>query len=370
MPSLRGDSWESDFYWEGERYRKSWGPVSRSVAKDKESSWKREIRSGKFLQRQRRITFETLAEKYLSEYARANKKPSTVKRNERSRDQLKPYFGSRPIGAITADQAEQFKSKRLELGAKPATVNRDIDFLRSAIKKAVEWGYLAFNPLTGVKHLAEDNERMWALSDDEEAKLLEDCAKSHQRSKYLVDLVELALNTGMRLGELQGLKKSSIHLRDRYISVTDTKNHDNRNVPLNDQALAVVKRRLVESASDHIFCNEFGRPLTVLTNAFWHAVENAGLVRVGVDKDGKEVKQRFRFHDLRHTFGSRLGMRGIDTKTIMEIMGHRTHKMAMRYQHPAPDHKLAAVRVLEKKNTANLTARKILPLKSSRKTGA
>jgi hypothetical protein len=57
-------------------------------------------------------------------------------------------------------------------------------------------------------------------------------------------------------------------------------------------------------------------------------------------------------------------MAGIDTKTIMEIMGHRTHKMAMRYQHPAPDHKLAAVQVLEKKNTANLPAAQILPFES------
>jgi integrase len=370
MPYLRGDSWESDFYWEGERYRKSWGPVSRSVARDKEASWKREIRSGRYLQKKRRISFEALAEKYLDEYARANKKPSTVKRNERSRDQLTPYLGSRLIGSITADLAEQYKSRRLELGAKPATVNRDVDFLRSVVKKAVEWGYIAFNPLAGVKHLAEDNERMWVLSEDEEARLIESCGKSHQRSKYLVDLVELALNTGMRLGELQGLKKAAVHLRERYITVTDTKNHESRNVPLNDRALAVVKRRMVESASDHIFCNAYGRPLTVLTNAFWHAVAEAGLERIGVDKAGKEEKLRFRFHDLRHTFGSRLGMRGIDTKTIMEIMGHRTHKMAMRYQHPAPDHKLAAVRVLEKKNTANLPARKILSLKSKRKTGA
>ena len=55
----------------------------------------------------------------------------------------------------------------------------------------------------------------------------------------------------------------------------------------------------------------------------------------------------FRFHDLRHTFGSRLGMAGTDLKTIMEIMGHKTHVMAMWYQHPSPDHKLKAVRNLD-----------------------
>jgi len=55
----------------------------------------------------------------------------------------------------------------------------------------------------------------------------------------------------------------------------------------------------------------------------------------------------FQFHDLRHTFGSRLGMSGQDMKTIMEIMEHITHKMAMRYQHPVPAHKLDAVKKLD-----------------------
>ena len=57
---------------------------------------------------------------------------------------------------------------------------------------------------------------------------------------------------------------------------------------------------------------------------------------------------RFRFHDLRHTFGSRLGMNGTDLKTIMEIMGHKTPRMAMRYQHPSPEHKLTAARSLDR----------------------
>jgi len=61
----------------------------------------------------------------------------------------------------------------------------------------------------------------------------------------------------------------------------------------------------------------------------------------------KSKKVRFRFHDLRHTFGSRLGMIGTDLKTIMEIMGHKTYAMSMRYQHPTPDHKLDAVRALD-----------------------
>jgi integrase len=132
-----------------------------------------------------------------------------------------------------------------------------------------------------------------------------------------------------------------------------------RNVPLNDTAAGILKRRLILKASRYVFCNHQGKRIPQLTKAFWTAVAEAGLERIEVDSAGKEKKIRFRFHDLRHTFGSRLGMAGTDTKTIMEIMGHKTHKMAMRYQHPAPDHKLAAVRFLD--TPPKVTTGQIIP---------
>jgi len=111
-------------------------------------------------------------------------------------------------------------------------------------------------------------------------------------------------------------------------------------VPINETLRSILERR---KEDEYVFTNSKGKPLTVLTNAFWTAVKDARLIKWDGDK-----KIRFRYHDLRHTFGSRLGMRGTDLKTIMEIMGHKTHKMAMRYQHPSSDHKLNAVRALDK----------------------
>jgi len=75
-------------------------------------------------------------------------------------------------------------------------------------------------------------------------------------------------------------------------------------------------------------------------------VKDAGLVKIESQK-GKTKKVRFRFHDYRHTFGTRLGMAGKDLKTIMEIMGHRTTVVALRYQHPMLNHKLEAVKILD-----------------------
>lgn len=112
----------------------------------------------------------------------------------------------------------------------------------------------------------------------------------------------------MREDEIFNLKKSRVNLKERFVQVVDTKTVD-RSVPLNDKAIEILKHRLQLSGSDYVFYNSRRGKLTQLTNAFWTAVKEAGLIRY----DGDE-KIRFRFHDLRHTFGSRLGMAHTDSR--------------------------------------------------------
>ena len=143
------------------------------------------------------------------------------------------------------------------------------------------------------------------------------------------------------------MRDDDINLDTRFILVTDTKNSASRNVPINDTLKEILERRMQDKSSEYIFHNSNGKKPTVLTNAFINAVNRAGLVRIE-SKKGETKEVRFRFHDLRYTFGSRLGMAGKGLKTIMEIMGHKTPQMSMRYQHPMPSHKLEAVKVLDK----------------------
>jgi integrase len=349
--------------------------MSKVTAKEKDGQFRREVREGKFQQRAKRISFRTFSEKYL-DFCRLNLKPKSAKRRELSTNTLMPYFGDSLLGKINPFMAEQFKKARRETGVKPATINRDIDCLKNILYKAVEWEYLAYNPLAGkkMKRLKEDNEVMWVLSDEEERKLLESCERSPQRgtkknrffAKYLRNLVELALNTGLREGELFNMQKTDVLLNERYIRVTDTKNMECRSVPINDTSKAILERRLQDSRSEYVFCNSKGKKLTVLTNAFWYAVKEAGLTRIDA-KTGKPI--RFRFHDLRHNFGSRLGMAGKDLKTIMEIMGHKSTKVAMRYQHPTPEHKLEAVKILDKKFPSKIPTGEIIEFKRTGNLG-
>ncbi|MCK4486387.1 MAG: site-specific integrase, partial [Desulfobacterales bacterium] len=343
----------------GKRYKKSWKNMSKTIAKEKEWKFKTEIAEGKHDLKARRILFETFAENYM-EHAKLHKKPSAAKRNQTSIHMLMPHFRGQLLESIHPFMVEQYKKARREEGKTPATVNRDTATLRNMLNKAVEWGYLSTNPIKKVKQFKEDNEQMWVLTSEEEARLLEECAKSPQRARkrYLKDLVLFALNSGMRESEIFKLKKAQTNVRQRFVLVTDTKTHENRTVPINDTLKAVIQRRLDASDSEYLFCNAEGKKLTVLTSAFWYAAKEAGLIRYDGDK-----KIRFRFHDLRHTFSSRLGMKGYDLKTIMEITGHKTYKTAMRYQHPSSDHKLEAVKSLDEV-PPKVPSQKVIPLKS------
>lgn len=343
----RNGNWVTEFYHDGVRYKKSLGKgISKTVAKEREAKFKTEVREGKHRQKSRKIKFENFAEKYL-EHARVNKKPSSAKRNQVSINMLIPFFRGKLLSSINSFQVEQYKKDRRDNGASPATVNRDVACLRNMMNLAVQWKYLQANPVSGVKQLAEDNERMWCLTPDEEMRLLDECDKRPQKRVYLRDLVEFAIYTGMRRQEIFNLSWDNVHLKEKYLYVPETKNHKPRNVPMNGTIEKILRRRNVTEFGDHVFGNAAGTKLTVLTNAFWKAVAEANLNR-WEEVEGMMLKFRFRFHDCRHTFGSRLGMNGADLKTIMEIMGHKTPKMAMRYQHPSPSHKLEAVRSLDK----------------------
>lgn len=156
---------------------------------------------------------------------------------------------------------------------------------------------------------------------------LKACRES--KSPYLYDIILLALNTGLRRGEIFGLKWNDIDLERRIIRITDTKNSEEKRVPIGDEAIRILGK-IPREESPYLFPSKKGKKLDNIANAFGTARNKAGL------KD-------FRFHDLRHTFASWLMMSGVDLFTVKELMGHKDIKMTQRYAHLAPEHKMAAV---------------------------
>ena len=265
---------------------------------------------------------------------------------------FKDYFGKDSLLAnIRYVDLETYHNKlRKTLTAhgtirKDSTVNREMACHHHMFTKAVEWDMIEQNPFDKGKslHLKENNERLRYLSQDEIDRLLPEC------HKYLRRVVECAINTGMRKGEILGLKWSDSRDGQIYLQASETKTKEARQVPINDDLAALFKeiRKEQQLRSEYVFTyrkNEEKGPETTILTTVGKPVEsmktafNAALRRAGIDD--------FRFHDLRHTFASHFVMRGGTLKELQEILGHKTMQMTMRYAHLSQEHKKKAVNLL------------------------
>lgn len=303
------------------------------------------------------LTFAAFVRDHFEPWALAHQKQGRA-----TLDALKAQFSfldDKPLADITAAQIEKFKTDRLKAGMKPATVNRDLDRIRGALSRAVDFGLLQAHPLQPVKRVkGEDNTRVRYLSDDEEKALRKalaarDTLAATQRasanawrskrdieplpaitdySDHLTPLVLVALNTGLRRGELFGLTWENVNLDAKRLTVAagTAKSRRARHIPLNLEAVEVLRALKPRKAAGLVFPGEGGGRLTNV-NKSW-----AGIVTAAELDD-------FRFHDLRHTFASKLVMRGVDLNTVRELLGHSDIKMTLRYAHLAPDHLADAV---------------------------
>lgn len=338
----RGKSWIIDFYYDGKRYTESVDPVNRTVAKEKLVIRKREVIQGLYKPKFIQIPFDKFSDQYL-EYAEANNKPRSYTRKVDAFKHLKKHFIGKRLLDISPFTIEKYKQDRKDEGAAPATVNRELQSLRNLFNMAVKWGKLQKNPMAEVKLFKEPPGKDRILSEQEEDRLLE-YVRSNKKSQHLEAIIITALNTGMRKGEILNLKRSRVDFKSRYIIVEETKNGETRKIPMNKQLTTILKNVKDKTRSSEYVFSVNGNPYGDIKTGWWKALEEAKI-------------ENFRFHDLRHTFGSRLGMAGVDIKTIQELMGHKDIKMTMRYSHPTPEHKKHAVEVLDRShsNIHNIT---------------
>jgi integrase len=322
----KGRHWYIDYYVKRQRKRKKIGP-SKQVAELALAQVEVKIAKGDYLgiYEEKKITLAQFAKEYLA-YADANKSAGAAGRDRMS---LKPLLAAFPdyLPTITPKAIEEYKVQRLQW-VKPATVNRELALLKHMFTKAIEWGYVKENPAKAVKLLKEPPGRVRYLTPDELARLLDACAP------HLKPIVLMAAHTGMRVREILTLTWPQVDVRRRILMLAKTKNQERRLIPLNDQAIEVLRAlpRHVESLS--VFCDQDGRPYQRIVKGFRQACKRAGI-------------SDFRFHDLRHTFASHLVMRGVPLRTVQELLGHKTGQMTLRYTHLSTPHLQEAVTILE-----------------------
>ncbi|OGT38471.1 MAG: hypothetical protein A3F11_05035 [Gammaproteobacteria bacterium RIFCSPHIGHO2_12_FULL_37_14] len=274
-------------------------------------------------------------------------------------------FGDKPLTEITPVLVDQWRTQRLKKGSKAETANRDIAILKAALSKAVLWGLLTKNPLNKLKMLKTDRSIKVRFLSTEEEKRLRDAAvlrenkvkaeREHAnqwRSERGYDLfpdmkqltfvdhmrpmILLSINTGLRRGEVFSLRWENIDLERATLTIegADAKSGKTRHVPLNTEALHVLK----------IWKKQTGNVGLVFANRDGQRFDNIKKAWLGILRAAKI--ENFRWHDLRHHFASRLVMAGVDLNTVRELLGHTDMSMTLRYAHLAPEHKANAVEKL------------------------
>lgn len=270
------------------------------------------------------------------------------------------------IDEITGRHMEQVRGGWVKSGNKPATCNRKMGAISGVFSRAVEWGHLAASPLEKVKQLRVDSKsRIRYLLPEEEKRLrlaLDDRQEAtradrdsankwrEERGKeplpdlkdvafsdHLKPLVLISLNTGMRRGEVFNLTWADIDLKNKIITVDgDTsKSGQTRHIPMNREALATIEAWKDQHTRDsgYVFPGRDGKRLDNV-NTSWEGVLKLAKVT------------GFRWHDLRHTFASKLVMAGVPLNTVRDLLGHSDLAMTLRYAHLAPDSKASAVELI------------------------
>ena len=214
-----------------------------------------------------------------------------------------------PWPKIRGADVAAYRDRRLSVGLSENSVRLELALLSNLFTVAAkEWRMESLtNPVLAVRKPAASRPRERRLVGDEEARLLASCAD------WLRPVVILALETGMRKGEILVLQWENIDLIRRVALLPDTKNGTARHVPLSSRAGDVLKG-LPRNISGGVFTNQN------VSHAFIAATQKAGI-------------EGLHFHDLRHEATSRLFEKGLNPMQVAAITGHKTLQMLKRYTH-------------------------------------
>lgn len=244
---------------------------------------------------------------------------------------LRPMLGGTQIVQIGVQHVDRYCRGRRHLSSK--TIHNHLTLLISMLNLAVDLGWLVAVPRIRKPKLLEED-YLWLRSNEEIRRFLD---AAREEAPGIFELYATAVYSGMRAGELLGLKWADVDFERRLITVKrsydkPTKTGAIRHVPILDPLLPTLRAWRLRCGSEWVFPSKTGTMLgpsaRVLQEVFKKCLERAGLV------DGEK---RITFHDLRHTFASHWVMRGGDLYRLQRILGHKSVQMTQRYAHLAPE---------------------------------
>lgn len=314
------------------------------------------------------VTVSDYINKWLNDVKVNDLKPSSFDRKEQTiKYQVLPYIGNISIYDLTSDDVQNMINDLKASSYSYSTIKKAYECINSCLKYAVKRRDLAFNVAESViipKNLKREKSDIECFSDDEVRSIEEEAVKCYKNGKRIYRMGEIVIflvNTGLRIGEALALewadidfktrkahiRKNMVYVKDRssseksyqYVKQRSTKTKNgSRIIPLNAAAIrTLMSLKSINGSAKYVFATSKGKRVFPrnIDRMFRSILKNCGLKSVGV-------------HTLRHTFASRLFAKGVDVKTVSELLGHSEVGITYdTYIHLIQEQQAAAVDILE-----------------------
>lgn len=340
----RGGQWWYSFIFAGKRVQESAKTNLKTLAREAEQNRRRELErslAGVPVEKRgkRILSVSDMVRPYVETYG-INHRASSVAFSKGRLVHIERLLAKCLLPDLTEQEIRRYIRARLDEGACGRTINMEVGELSRAIGKP--WSVL----WPKVRKLEERKDVGRALSPEEETWLL--AAASQSRSPIVRTLIQVALLTGMRSGEIAGLTWRQVDLAKRVITVgrAKTSSGTGRQIPMNGELFQVLAahadwftERFGETKPEHHLFpfgkplpNDPARPTTTLKTAWGTLRKRAGV--------------NCRLHDLRHTAATKMAEAGVPESTMLALMGHMSRAMLERYSHIRMAAKREAVEAL------------------------
>jgi integrase len=360
----RGNIWWYKFKLRGQEIRESTHSASKTLAIKAERERRRQLEEGinHIKAAKQPMIFSVHAKHWLESNA-PHWSAGTMEIQSRAIFHLTPRFGKLLLTDITPGSITQHQAARKKAGASNRTINMEVGALRMILRKHRLWANLQ----PDVKMLPERSDIGRALSADEVHRLLLACQRS--RSRSLNPAVLLSIHTGLRNQELRLLRWRQVDMLERTITVgrSKTAGGEGRAVPLSETATACIqewRRQFPGAKPEHFvfpserygFAGEPGHLHGTITPYDLRPDVPIGSWKIAWANALEAAGVKCRWHDLRHTFVSRIAEGQASDATIMALAGHMSVKMKERYSHTRTEAKRLAVAMLDAPQTEGRSA--------------
>jgi integrase len=304
----------------------------------------------KLKEKRRPLSFSRIAQELEKDWekklAAGQLRPKSVEDYSRFLRMVNEQFGDKLALLITESEIDDY---RYEVAKRLSNVssNKRLFIVKQVFQKGMRLKAIPENPASGLGYLSEKmHERNRYLQPDEIVKLVR-CALKTRAKKYLPAIILLGADYGASIQEVMDLSWQEIDFKRKTIRFYRTKNQRERTMAMLGRSADALldwwdhltwmrhRKRITRYKVDKVFCHLNGEPIKEIRSSWKEACRLANI-------------HDFRIHDLRHTYGTNLLESGADLGDVMEMLGHRSLRMARRYAHVTNKKKKALQVGLEK----------------------